>query len=91
MRAALGARPRDLVGLVLREGIAQAALGTGLGLLGAAAGGRLLASLLYATSSLDLTTFATVAGVLGLVSLLACYVPARRAGRLDPVAALRDE
>jgi putative ABC transport system permease protein len=90
VRTALGARPRDLVSLVLSEGLAVAAIGTGLGLAGALAGSRLLASFLYATPALDPLTFAVVAGLFGLVSLLACYGPARRAARLDPLVALRD-
>jgi putative ABC transport system permease protein len=89
VRTALGARPRDLVSLVLREGLALAAIGTCLGLAGALAGSRLLASFLYATPALDPLTFALVAGLFGLVSLLACYGPARRAARLDPIVALR--
>jgi putative ABC transport system permease protein len=91
VRAALGARPRDLVSLVLREGLAVAAMGAALGLAAAMAASRVLASLLYATPALDPATFAAVTGLLVLVSLVACYGPARRAGRLDPIAALRQD
>jgi putative ABC transport system permease protein len=91
VRAALGARPRDLVSLVLREGLALAAVGAAAGFAGAAALSRLLGSFLYATPGLDPATFALAAGLLGAVALVACYGPARRAGRLDPLAALRQE
>jgi putative ABC transport system permease protein len=91
VRAALGARPRDLVSLVLREGLALSAVGAAAGFAGAAALSRLLASFLYATPALDPATFALTAGLLGVVALAACYAPARRAGRLDPLAALRQE
>jgi predicted permease len=91
VRAALGARPRDLVSLVLREGLVLAAVGAAAGLAGAAALGRLLGSFLYATPALDPPTFALTAGLLGAVALAACYGPAHRAGRLDPLAALRQD
>ena len=91
VRLAMGARPADLASLVLTEALVLVALGTGLGLLGAATFARLLASFLYQTPAFDGATFASVAALLCVVSLVACYGPARNAGRLDPVRALRDE
>ncbi len=91
LRLALGALPRDVVRLVLREGVALAALGLALGLLGALAASRLLRSLLYETSPADPLPYVVVAVVLGGVGVLAAALPALRASRVDPVAALKYE
>lgn len=91
VRLALGATPRDLVRQVLRQTGMLAAAGVLLGLSGAAVVTRLAASLLYEVSTRDPWAYATAAVVLGAVALLAAYVPARRAGRVDVVRVLRQE
>lgn len=91
LRIAVGAMPRDVLRLVLEDGLRLTAAGVGLGIPGALILSRLLETQLYAVSPTDPATFATVALLLALVSLVACYLPARRALRADPVAALRHE
>ena len=88
IRAALGASSSGLVRLVLGSGLQLAALGVGIGLVGSLVLTRLLASSLYHVSPSDPYTLFLVAGVLVVVSLLACYLPARRAAKIDPIAAL---
>ena len=89
VRLALGATPRQVGGLVMRHGLLLAILGVTIGLAVAAAAGRALATLLYETSPTDPLVFGGLATVLLTVAALACYVPARRAMRVDPVQALR--
>jgi len=89
IRMAMGAEPRSVRGLVLRQGAALAGTGLGLGVLGALALTRFLGSQLYEVGTTDVRTFVAVPIVLGAVALLACYRPARRATRVDPVEALR--
>ncbi|HEY7856369.1 MAG TPA: ADOP family duplicated permease, partial [Terriglobales bacterium] len=91
IRMALGARPRDVFAAVLRQGAALAALGVAVGLIAALGLTRLFAALLYGVAPTDPATFAVVAAILLATALAACYVPARRATRLDPLAALRAE
>jgi ABC-type antimicrobial peptide transport system permease subunit len=91
VRVALGAQPRNVFGMVVRQGMGAAATGLALGLLGAAALGRVLTRLLYGVKPTDVLTFVGVAGVLLAVVLVACLVPARRAVRVDPLEALRSE
>jgi len=91
IRAAFGARSLDLYGIVLRQGMKPVVLGLILGICGALASGRLLQNLLYGVKTTDPVTFATVAAVVLVVALAACYLPARRAARIDPIAALRYE
>jgi putative ABC transport system permease protein len=91
VRMALGARPADLVRLVLREGAGLIGAGAVIGTLIAAAAAPLLRALLFGISAYDPVAFAAAALVLIGVAVAACYVPARRASRLEPVAALRIE
>lgn len=91
VRVALGARPHQVLALVLARGLMLAGAGVALGLLGAAAGTRLLASQLYGVAPTDPLTLGAVTLVLGIVALLACVVPAWRGARVDPVEALRTE
>jgi predicted permease len=91
VRMALGAKVTDVICLVLGKGLTLAALGTAAGLAGAIALTRLLASFLYGVSPFDFATFGGITLSLGLVSLLACYIPARRAASVDPMVALRYE
>ena len=91
IRLALGARGSDVLRLVLRRGVLMVAAGTTVGLLAAAALTRLLSGLLYGVAPLDPVTFVTAPLILAAVALLASYIPARRATRVDPVRALRAE
>src|SRR5579884_915157 len=91
IRVALGARPADLCGMVLRQGLAPVAAGLLAGLAAALAVGRLLHALLFDVSAADPVTIVTVVVVLFAIAVLACIVPARRAMRVDPMTALRFE
>ena len=91
VRMALGAGRRDILWLVLRHGIVRIGIGLVLGVLAAWGVSRVLSSVLVNTSATDPTTFISICVLLAAVTLLACFVPARRATRLDPVNALRTE
>jgi putative ABC transport system permease protein len=91
VRRALGAQERDIFLGILGEGGKLGAIGVVLGLAGSAALTRLMTSLLFGISPTDLTTFASAAILLFALTLLACYIPARRAVHIDPNAALRCE
>jgi putative ABC transport system permease protein len=91
IRLALGAPVAKVVGLVVRDGSKLAGLGLGIGLVAAVAASRALGSLLYAVPALDPVTYLAVAVGLSGVALLASYVPARRAVRVDPAVTLRAE
>jgi ABC-type antimicrobial peptide transport system permease subunit len=91
VRMALGAQRSRILRMVMRQGIELTGAGVVLGLIGAAALTRVMASLLFGVSTTDLVTFSAVPIVLAVIALLASYVPARRATRVDPVVALREE
>jgi len=91
IRMALGARAVDVVKMIVRSGMFLASLGVVAGLIGAFAVTRLIASLLFGVSPTDLVTFGLVTAGLLMVALLACYIPARRATKVDPLVALRHE
>ncbi len=91
IRMALGAQTGDVLRLVIRQGMRLALIGTSLGLIAAWGVTRLMKSLLFNVSATDPLTFAAIAGLLILVALFACWIPARRATKVDPVIALRTE
>jgi putative ABC transport system permease protein len=91
VRMALGAEPRHVLGLVVRQGLSMALIGTAIGVAGAMALSRTVQGLLFGVTATDPATFAAVIAMLLGVALVACYVPAWRATRVDPTTALRAE
>jgi ABC-type antimicrobial peptide transport system permease subunit len=91
IRMALGADRGDVVRNVLRDGAAMTLPGIGIGMVAAFVLTRLMSAMLFGVTPTDLVTFATVPIVLGTIALAACYLPARRAAKLDPMQALRAE
>lgn len=91
VRVALGARPGQVVALVLREGLALAAMGLALGLAGTLVSTRLLESQLFGVTPRDPASYAIAAAALGLVALLSCWLPARRGVAVSPLVALRED
>jgi ABC-type antimicrobial peptide transport system permease subunit len=91
IRIALGAEPRRILGMVVRQGLLLGIIGIAVGAAGALGLTRFIQGLLFGVDPLDASTFGLMAAVLFVVTLLACYFPALRATRLDPVVALRYE
>ncbi|HKV25633.1 MAG TPA: ABC transporter permease [Candidatus Acidoferrum sp.] len=91
LRMALGAGSKQVLGMILKEGMTVGTIGLVIGLAGAWGAGRLMKGLLYGTGTLDYGAFSAVAAILMIAALLACYIPARRATQIDPMAALREE
>jgi macrolide transport system ATP-binding/permease protein len=91
VRMAIGAAARDVRGLVLSQGMRLVTIGLVIGVLGAMGATRLIAGMLFGVQPTDPLTFVAVVLLLALVAMLACYVPARRATRIDPMEALRHE
>jgi putative ABC transport system permease protein len=91
VRVALGAQQMDVLTMVLRQALVLAVVGVALGLAGAFALTRLISNLLFRVSANDPVTFALVAGLIAAVAFIACYIPARRATKVDPLIALRNE
>jgi predicted permease len=91
VRVALGAQTRDVLRLVVRQGMSLAGLGVGIGLVAAIGAARLMAGLLFGVRAADPITFVAIASLLAFVALLACLLPARRATKVDPMIALHHE
>jgi putative ABC transport system permease protein len=91
LRVALGAQPRGVLRLIVSEGMRVGLIGIGAGPLGALAVSRVMTSLVYGIPVYDGATFAGVSVVLTTVALVACFIPARRAAKMDPIVALRHE
>jgi predicted permease len=91
IRVALGAQRRDVLRLIVRHGMSLTGIGVGIGLVAAIASTRLMVSLLFGVRATDLLTFAVIALLMALVALVACWIPARKATKVDPMVALRCE
>ena len=91
LRMALGAQTRDILSMILRQGMRLTLVGSVIGLVGSYAMTRLMKSLVFGMEATDLITFVSVALLLSLVAIIACYIPARRATKVDPMVALRYE
>jgi putative ABC transport system permease protein len=91
VRVALGARPLDIHRLIIGQGLKLLGLGLALGLLGAIALSRLVTSLLFGVTAYDLPTFGAVSLLLAVVALIGCFIPGRRAAKVDPMIALRQD
>src|SRR5262249_17330946 len=91
LRMALGASPSSVIWMVLRQGLTLAGAGLAIGLVGAAAATRLLTQMLFQVKPGDPLTYGAVIALLAIVAMAASYIPARRAAKVDPLAALRQD
>ena len=91
IRVALGAQSFDVLKLIVRQGMTLALIGIALGVIGSAALTRLIKGLLFGVGTIDPLTFVLIALLLAVIALLACWIPARRATRVNPLSALRQE
>jgi putative ABC transport system permease protein len=91
VRMALGAQPLHVLRLIFGQSLMMLLIGTAIGLAGAFALTRLMSTLLFGVTATDPLTYVSVVGILTFVALLACYIPARRAAKVDPLIALRYE
>lgn len=91
VRMALGARRIDIFNLIVREGMLLTGVGLGAGIVAALAITRLISGLLFGISANDFSTFAILSGLLAIVAFLACWWPAHRASKVDPIITLRAE
>ncbi|HEY7393083.1 MAG TPA: FtsX-like permease family protein, partial [Bryobacteraceae bacterium] len=91
VRMALGAQRTKIIQMILRQGVELAAIGIGVGLIGAVALTRVMSGLLFGISATDALTFCAVALILAMVGVFATYIPAWRATKVDPIVALREE
>jgi putative ABC transport system permease protein len=91
LRMALGAETRQVLGMVVREGLLLTVIGVLIGVTGAAAATKAMGGLLFGITSTDPVTYLGVTALLVAVAVIACYLPARRASRVDPLVALRHE
>jgi len=91
IRMAIGAQPRDVFRMIIGRGLTLTIIGIAIGLIGAFALTRLMATMLFGVKPTDPATFASIAVMLTGVALIACYIPGRRATKVDPVLSLRYE
>ena len=91
MRMALGAAGREIIGMVLKQGMILASVGLTIGIMASVALSRFVARLLFGIAATDPAVFGTVSLILVAIAFFACYLPARRATRIDPLVALRME
>ena len=91
VRMALGAQPKNVLALVMRDGLIVTIVGVAFGIIGAFEATRVLGSQLYGVGTTDAATFTVVSFLLAVVALIASYIPARRAMKVDPMVALRYE
>jgi putative ABC transport system permease protein len=91
IRMAIGAQRRDILQMILRDGLKLVVIGVVVGLAGSLMFDRLLQGLLFGVSAYDPLTFVAIAGLLTVIATLACFLPARRATKVDPMVALRAE
>jgi putative ABC transport system permease protein len=91
LRMALGASASSVIRMIVGRGLALTGIGLGIGLVTAWAATRAMKNLLYGVAATDPLTFGSVAALLGIIALIACWAPARRASRVDPITVLREE